>query len=262
MLKTENGWQVQQDGFHNFDEKTFYEDKFAVILSDHCEMNAAGTAHLGPKPLENKPKHWTGKGYHYRERGLVDLWQWKAVRTNNMFLMDDNYIGEPTEPRYAERRYTAGYHQDAKESGAYKMNWQWYYPNQIIPKRLPIDQEQMSQYQYPNVKHDIADLSSSWIIPWFDSTPYHPENDQYPVGTQMPSILYSSNRFEGDRAHVKAYAKWHNGFWSLEVLRKLNTRSDKDVIIQHGTCIWVAAFDHSQIAHTRHTRPIKLLFHE
>ena len=78
----------------------------------------------------------------------------------------------------------------------------------------------------------------------------------------MPSILYSSYRFEGDRAHVKAYAKWHNGFWSLEVLRKLNTRSGKDVIIQHGTCIWVAAFDHSQIAHTRHTRPIKLLFHE
>lgn len=37
----------------------------------------------------------------------------------------------------AKRRYTAGYMTDGKESGAYVMNWQWYSPNGVTPKRLP-----------------------------------------------------------------------------------------------------------------------------
>lgn len=256
LKKTEQGWQVQQDGFKDFDERTFYEDKFAVILSDSCELNAAGTAHLGPKPLSDKPRHWTGKGYHYREKGLVDLWQWKAVRTNSMRLMDDNYIGQPAEPRVGERRYTAGYQQDARESGAYKMNWKWFYSDGVTPKRLPENLDMLGPYQ-PGSDQPITEMP--WIIPWFDSRPYQQQNDVYPIGTIMPSILYSSNQFEGDRANVRAFASWAEGYWSLEVFRRLDTGSDKDIAIKEGICLWVAAFDHAQVAHTRHTRPIQLV---
>lgn len=257
LVKTNQGWKPKENGFYNFDEQTYYEDKFAVILSDSCEMNAAGTAHLGAEPLKGKPKPWHGAGYHYREHGMVDLWHWKAVRTNSMRLMDDNYIGQPAEPRAGDRRYTAGYHQDARESGAYKMNWKWYTPNGIVPKRVPLESNQLLPYQ-PNASLKPKELP--WVLPWFGSEPYQTEKDSYPEGTVMPSILYISNQFEGDRAHVRGFAKWQDGYWSLEVFRKLDTQSKTDIKIEDGVCMWVAAFDHAQVDHTRHVRPIKLVF--
>ncbi|MCW8125747.1 ethylbenzene dehydrogenase-related protein [Microbulbifer halophilus] len=252
LRKTENGWQVQQDGFHRFDETRYYEDKFAVLLSDACDFGAAGTAHLGRKPLDNKPANWHGHGYHYSDSDRIhDLWHWKAVRTNDMYLADDNFIGPPDIRRPGRRRYTAGYRKDGKESGSYVMNWQWYRPDTVIPKRLPRLAEQLARYE-------SAGGDSDWVIPWFDFAPYAAENDDFPEGTLMPSVIYSSNRFEGDRADVRARARWRDGRWTLELARPLDTGSAKDVAIHTGTCLWVSAFDRAQVAHTRHNRPIRL----
>ena len=254
LLKTAEGWEVQQQGFHNFNETRHYEDKFAVLLSSSCNFGAAGTAHLGRKPLSDRPANWHGKGYHYSSDGqLHDLWHWKAVRTNDMYLADDNFIGPPDQVRPGERRYTAGYQQDGKESGAYVMNWQWYKPGIIVPKRLPNKPMQLAALK--------TDEQAEWVVPWFDYQPYSPEQDaQYPEGTVMPSVMYNSNRFEGDRADVRARGDWKDGYWQLELARKRVTGSALDVPIADGTCLWVSAFDHSQIAHTRHTRAVRLRF--
>ena len=252
LMKTANGWKVQQDGFTRFDEVTHYEDKFAVMLSMNCEPGGSGTAHLGPKPLPNYPANWHGKGYHYSDDGQVrDIWHWKAVRTNDMHLADDNFFASPIPPRAGERRYTAGYLPDGKESGAYVMNWQWYKPDTIVPKRLPKEPELLEPYQTTND-------SLTWVISWFDYEPYQAAKDHYPVGTIMPSVMYRSNRFEGDRADVRARGQWKDGWWSLEMSRRLDTGSPHDVPIQSRTCLWVSAFDSSQIAHTRHQQAIKL----
>lgn len=255
LVKTEAGWRIQQNGFHEFNETLFYEDKLAIILAENCDFAAAGTAHLGPQPLSDKPRHWKGQGYHYSETGIVDLWHWKAVRTNQMHMIDDNYIGEPDIVREGYRRYTAGYKADARESGSYRMNWKWYSRDVVEPKRLPVKAEWLAPYQ---ANGDIKQAEMPWVLPWFDGEPYSPEKDKYAIGTVLPSILYTSNQFEGDRAHVRAFGKWHEGKWSLELFRKLDTGSSNDVAIRDGICLWVAAFDHSQIAHTRHVRPIEL----
>lgn len=255
LIKTEQGWRIIQDGFHHFNERSHYEDKFAVILADTCEPGAAGTAHLGHKPLKDKPAHWTGKGYHYAGAGqMVDLWHWKAVRTNDMFLADDNFIGEPDIARPGSRRYTGGYMPDGKDSGSYVMNWDWYKADRVIPKRLPKNPAELAGY-------DLQKNSSTlnWVIPWFSYEPYSETKDTYPVGTIMPSVIYTSNQFEGDRADVRARAQWSDGIWSLEMARKLDTGSPNDILIKDGICLWVAAFDHAQIEHTRHVRPIKLV---
>ena len=252
LQKTEQGWRVQQDGFHHFDEQRFYEDKFAVLLSNYCGFAAAGTAHLGRKPLGDKPANWHGRGYHYSESPqLHDLWHWKAVRTNDMMLADDNFIGPPDKVRPGQRRYTAGYQKDGKESGSYVMNWKWYKPNSITPKRLPKNPQALAAFQNTSADAD-------WVIPWFDYRPYTAEKDTYPIGTIMPSVMYRSNRFEGDRADVRAHGVWRDGHWSLELVRKLDTGSPQDVPVRDGSCIWVSAFDHAQVAHTRHTRAIRL----
>ncbi len=257
LIKTDNGWQVMQQGFQKFNEQKHYEDKFAVMIAENCKAGAAATAHLGHKPLKDKPPHWSGLGYHYHKTGLVDLWQWKAVRTNRMYLADDNYFGKPDIIRAGSRRYTAGYGVDAKESGTYKMNWQWFYKDGITPKRMPLNDADLTAYQN-EFYNETDEPDNTWLLNWFDTKAYSKHDDHYPTGTIMPSILYYSNRFEGDRADVRAFGTWKDEYWSLELFRKRSTGSNKDVELKDGVCLWFAAFDHAQIAHSRHSRPIKL----
>lgn len=245
LLKTAKGWKVEEDGFYRFDEQSHYEDKFAVMLSNTCNSGADGTTHLGRTPIEDKPSNWHGKGYHASLDNTVrDLWHWKAVRTNDMYLADDNFIGAPASVQIGQRRYSAGYQADGKESGAYVMNWLWYKTNFIIPKRLPIN----------------ALAENKKVLPWFNSTPYQPQLDTLPEGSYLPSVLYRSNRFEGDRADVRARGHWRNGIWTLELVRKKNTQSTHDISLKTGVCMWVSAFDRSQIAHTRHHKAIQLQY--
>lgn len=253
LVKTEDGWSVMEEGFYRFDEQRYYEDKFAIMLSENCQMAAAATAHMGPQPIANKPANWHGKGYHYTEDGSIrDVWHWKAVRTNDMFQADDNYFSSPDIVRGGVRRYSAGYYQDGKESGSYVMNWQWYSPNGITPKRLPLRSQDLAPYQEDNA-------TLNWVMPWFDYAPYKKQNDTYDIGTIMPSVFYSSNQFEGDRANVRARGVWRDGYWTLELSRKIVTGSKYDIPFNEGNCLWVAAFDHAQVAHTRHNQPIKLV---
>jgi hypothetical protein len=244
LVKTKLGWRAEHDGYQNFNEKRYYEDKFAVMLSTGCDLAADGSAHLGHKPLANKPANLHGKGFHYTDDNkVIDLWQWKAIRTDNMKLADDNFIGPPLPALSGNKRYTAGYYPDAKESGRYSLNWTWFKQESVVPKRLPIALKTTNKKSY---------------LPWFHSKAYTTDEDDFEVGTTIPSVLYRSNRFEGDRADVAAKGYWQNGQWTLELARKLKTGSSHDVDIQDGICIWVAPFDHSQIGHSRHIHPIKL----
>ncbi len=253
LVKTEQGWKVKENGFYRFDEKQFYEDKLAIMLSNTCRTGADGTTHLGHKPLKDKPANWHGKGYHYSTDGNVrDLWHWKAVRTNGMFQADDNVFTAPTKAQPGKRRYTAGYITDGKESGSYVMNWLWYTPNGVTPKRLPVDASSA-----PSSPIDVA-ISQGSFLTWFNAEPYKPFKDMYAVGTTMPSVLYKSNQFLGDRGDVRAFGVWRDGKWSLELVRRLDTHSSQDVAIRSGVCMWVAAFDHAQIAHSRHNQGIRL----
>ncbi|WP_226665123.1 ethylbenzene dehydrogenase-related protein [Microbulbifer aggregans] len=252
LEKTAEGWKVVYEGFENFNETKYYEDKFALLLSNSCSLGGAGTSHLGPKPLGDKPANFHGKGYHYSsDESIHDLWHWKAVRTNEMRLADDNHIGPPYAERPGSRRYTAGYMQDGKESGSYVMNWRWFKTAGVVPKRLP--------QQAPQT---MPAASTQMLGTWFDLSVYNETADTLPVGSVIPSVLYRSNRFEGDRADVRAAGIWRDGYWSLELARTLDTGSPLDVAIRDGVCLWVAAFDHAQVGHTRHSRPIKLKLEE
>lgn len=252
LKKTEQGWQVQGKGFAQDNETQFYEDKFAVMISDRCELPAAGTAHLGHKPLADKPANFHGKGYHFTtDQSIVDIWHWKAIRTDAMILADDNFFGPPVEPIAGQRRYKAGYLTDNKESGGYVMNWQWYHKSSVVPKRLPKQSNLLDEFQ-------SSSTATHWLIDWFNYAPYKKENDYYDLGTLMPSVMYRSNRFEGDRADVRAKGIWHNGYWQLELVRRIDSNSENDVILDHNTCLWFSAFDHAQIAHTRHLIPLQL----
>jgi hypothetical protein len=92
-----------------------------------------------------------------------------------------------------------------------------------------------------------------------ESTPYASELDKsIPVGTVIPGVIIAAGEFTGDRADVRCAARWASGHWALEVVRRLDTHSQYDIALKTGAFMRVAVFDHNQIRHTRHVRPIRV----
>src|SRR5262249_31712233 len=104
--------------------------------------------------------------------------------------------------------------------------------------------------------------NARWYMTEDESVPYSPELDRLiPEGTIIPGVILSG-KFSGDRADVRCAARWHAGRWALEAGRRLAVGSPYDTAIATGTFMRVAAFDHTQIRHTRHVRPLRLELQE
>ncbi len=261
LQKTEQGWKVLQTEYAIQDEDSYYEDKFAVMLAHSPEIAGAGTTHLGARPLADKPAASGGRGLHYSTDGSIsDVWHWKAVRSGGpqMQQIDDNYFGPPREAKKSGR-YTGGYWKDPKQSGGFSMNWQKYSDDVVTPKRLPKDPASLDVFREIDLAPEATD-KINLSLSAADTVPYSEELDTYPVGTIMPSVI-TEGPFIGDRGDVTAVAHWDQGYWTMEVKRKLDTGSEFDVAVtrKKPVYLWVSAFDHAQTRHSWHLHPIELI---
>lgn len=263
LVKTENGWKVQQSEYSIQDEDDYYEDKFGIMLSRNGCIAGNHSIHMGESPLKGKPGPSGGRGLHYTTDGsIIDVWHWKSVRTGNSVMnqIDDNYFGAPMKPKEG-KRYTGGYNKDPKEDGGYEMNWKSYSDSVVIPKYLPSDPEILDQFQSidlaPTVGDDIALFLNKTDVIAYDQS--HDTLENFPVGTIMPAVVVKKP-MTGDRGDVTSVSKWKNGLWTMEIQRKLDTGSDYDVSFdfKKATYLWVSAFDHTQTRHSRHLYPVKV----
>ncbi len=260
LKKTKAGWKVVQNEFGIQDEDTFYEDKFGVMFADTPQLAGAGTSHLGPKPIANKPAPAGGRGLHYTTDGsIVDVWHWKSVRTGALNQIDDNYFGPPMDPDPKKSRYTGGYTQDPKTGGGYTMNWEKYSDGVITPKRLPKEISQLNDIQKISFDPNKSD-SARFVMQMSETMPYSKVADTYPVGTIIPSVIIKSPH-QGDRGQVFAKAEWKEGRWTLEAQRKLDTKSKYDLALQKDKPLymWVAVFNHTQTRHSQHLHPVRVV---
>ena len=271
LVKEVDGWHLLHDGYEQGDEHAFNEDKFSVLLTT-MDVNLAGdrTFHASPHPLADAPSTMTGRGLHYtRAEGLyADVWQWKATSGGPTGWMDDDHFGPPMQPTPLQANYTVPYRGGfAPDPGAanYSNNFDITPDvagdNRIVtPRRLPRDiaatTAAMGQLTLdPNVGESDG---ARWYMTEAESVPYAVELDRLiPVGTIVPGVIIAGD-FSGDRADVRCAGRWASGHWALEVARRLDTKSKFDVPLRSGVFMRVAAFDHSQIRHTRHVRPIRL----
>src|ERR1041384_1877514 len=119
LIKKDDGWHIIADNTYTDDVTGFYEDKFAVIFSPSADFGAGGVAHFGTKPHKECPGSRNGRGLHYTDGHMVDMWQWKASRGGLLGEVDDMYIGPPRAPTANEasqlNRYQAGYWGDRSE---------------------------------------------------------------------------------------------------------------------------------------------------
>jgi hypothetical protein len=269
LIKEVDGWHVLHDGLEAGDEHDFNEDKFSVLLTT-MNVTLAGdrTFHASPHPIADAPATMTGRGLHYTAAGYADVWQWKATSGGSTGWMDDAHFGPPLAPTSMQVHnilpYKGGFAPDPGSAN--------YSDNFIIdadgaggarltaPRRLPMDLAAtlaaMAEVDIdPN--HGEND-GARWYMTKDESIPYSTEADaRIPIGTVIPGVIVAGE-FSGDRADVRCAARWASGHWALEVARRLDTNSEYDVPIKTGVFMRVAAFDHSQIRHTRHVRPIRI----
>ncbi len=271
LIKKEDGWHILNNNADRSDETAFYEDKFAVVLAGTDTFGGGGATHLGTKPLADKPAAYAGVGLHYTTDGsLVDVWQWKSARGGVLGYVDDMWFGTPLDPNpkeaAGEARYKAGYHSDEGKA-AYDVNYvgdpKTRYHGTVAVKRLPIDYKAtVAKMGTIELTPDASvDEGSQWWMFQDETVPYSPEKDaEIPVGTVLPGVLIMNNGYSGNRADLSAGAHWQDGYWTLEIVRDMDTGDEKDLAMRDGLYLWVSAFDHNQIRHSRHSRPVRLTF--
>ena len=270
LLKTPDGWKLLHQGYEAGEEHAYNEDKFAVLLTK-LDATLAGdrTFHASAEPLDGKPRTLSGHGLHYTEQPalFVDVWEWKATSTSSAGFMDDDHFGPPVEATSEQREgklpYRGGFATDPG-TASYIDNFEpdepKAYGKVVTPRRLPKD---LSAMTAALGKIDLdpnrgESDGARWFLTEEESTPYSRElNAKIPIGTVVPGVIVSGT-YAGDRADVRSAARWAAGRWALEVVRKLDTGSPYDVTISSDTFMRVVAFDHTQINHTRHVRPIRL----
>jgi hypothetical protein len=270
LRKSADGWRLLHDGYERGDEHAYHEDKLAVLLTK-SDLVLAGdrTFHAGPTPNDGLPRTLSGRGLHYTEGDgvFVDVWQWQATRGGPTGWMDDDHFGPPAKPTNAQAvgnaPYRGGFAPDPGTAN-YLDNFDPRAPEgfaqPIQPRRLPKNFKAAAAALGPidlDPNHGESD-QARWYLTDEESLPYSSALDaQIPVGTVIPGVIVSG-KYSGDRADVRAAARWGAGRWAVEAARRLDTGSPYDVPIETGTSMRVAAFDHSQIRHTRHVRPIRL----
>ena len=271
LIKEADGWHLLHAGFQLGDEHQYNEDKFSVLLTTSDVTLAGGrTFHPGPQPVADAPATMSGRGLHYTASGYADVWQWKAT-SSAAGWMDDAHFGPPLNPTpmqaanvvpykggFAPDPGTANYRDnftiEADLSGGPRRS------RLVAPLRLPkvvaATSDALGDIDLdPN--HGESD-GARWFMTDQNSIPYSTEADaRIPTGTVIPGVILGGE-FSGDRADVRSAARWASGLWALEAKRRLDTTSEFDVPIRSGVHMRVAAFDHSQIRHTRHVRPIRI----
>jgi cytochrome b subunit of formate dehydrogenase len=275
LIKRTDGWHHIGNNPYIDDVTDFYEDKFAVIFSTTAAFGSGGVAHFGSKPLADKPGSRNGRGLHFTDGHMVDMWQWKPSRGGLSGHFDDMYIGPPQEPTPDEAsklaRYQGGYWGDPGRA-YYVYNFQALRPSEYhdgqaitikrLPKNLAATQKAMGHWD-PDPDASVDD-GSRWWMTEDESVDYSTEADaKIPLGTIIPGVLHLGE-YTGDRNDLTAAAHWQDGHWTLVASRNLSTGSKYDQDFNPGNILymWVAVFDHTQTRHTRHPRPVRLVVQE
>ena len=275
LLKQADGWHHIADHPYIDDVTTFYEDKFAVIFSPTAVFGAGGVTHFGSKPLADYPPSRNGRGLHYTDSTMIDMWQWKPSRGGLLGHVDDQYIGPPEKPTPDQAsqlaRYQGGYWADPGNA-YYVYNFEALRPNEYkdgqaihikrLPKDLAATVKAMGHWD-PNPDASVDDGSRWWMLE-SETVPYSADLDaKIPVGTIIPGVLIIGN-YTGDRNDVQGSAHWADGHWTLVTSRKLETGSkyDQDFVPGRELYMWVSVFDHTQTRHTRHARPVRVVVQE
>jgi hypothetical protein len=270
LVKREDGWHVLHDRYDRADERAFFEDKFAVLITNEpIIIPGDHTYRGGPTPIADKPSTLSQRGLHLASAPgqAMEVWQWKASSGGLLGWVERDDLDLPVDATRAQAAgefpYRGGYIQDARAISLYADNFEAQplsgYERPVQPRRLPRDwKATYAALGKVDLEPDQGDTEGSrWWMTMPESEPYSADLDaRIPVGAVIPGSLILTDDL-AQRAQVRGAARWAVGKWTLEVARRLDAEYP-DVPIGSNTRMWVAVFDHAQTYHTRHIRPVRL----
>jgi hypothetical protein len=229
-------WEKQADGSwkqlvtRKEDERTWYEDKLALLWG----INAPGFAAQGCSYACHVGDGGKAFGNMFAPKGeLLDMWHWKAARSNPVNQADDQYLDDTP---WSKEVPNAGRKSDALASGGYKDN---------------VNKEKSG----PSLMGKAA--SPNWVLT-SESAEFA---DHFKTGDRVGGVLVSP--FVGDRGDLKARAVWRQGRWTLELARSLVTGSKHDVQFADRKASYVfapAIFDNAEVRHAVAAGTYRLVF--
>jgi hypothetical protein len=217
--KTADGWERLNDSGDHPD--VYYEDKFSLVfpIEPDWRFNLVGCTVVCHGDSR--------RSYGYKGGPkLIDCWHWKAVRTDSVGQVDDQYW---TVADFDERN--VGRRNDPKDSGGYEDNGS-------------------EDGARPEFLAGTPEAAVRGAIHADEAVPYTPEAAAaLPAGTIVPSIMVSA--FVGDRGDVRCQANSSAGRWTLHLRRLLDTGSPNDAVFVPGdrTPFGCAAFDGTSDRH-------------
>lgn len=231
-----------------------YEDKLAIMWNTYGAGTVAGFEQSGctvnchdpdqgtrPGTTYNYTEQWkAAKKYTNASAEIADLWHWKAVRNNQHYKMDDQYVRfwEPGPTGASE----GGRASDAGAAG--------YGGNPAVSSK--------PMYRGPSITAPPYYILDNQKVLLTDA-----ELNGLPVGAEIANMITSGPT--GARADIDARGL-HNTVaraWNLEIRRKLVTGDPNDVQFDDLTRTYafgVAVFDNAQIEHRYMPLVAKLTF--
>ncbi|MEQ6916254.1 ethylbenzene dehydrogenase-related protein [Halomonas aquatica] len=147
-----------------------------------------------------------------REAGyFLDLWHWRAGRSNPIGASDDQWVGE-------YRNSDAG-------SGPYTTNWD----GDNNQPRWMLDPEKTGQraLRWEDVVSEEIDFDNVYYISEDNRTDFDPDHE-WQEGDVIPRRLLRQP--EGSRGNIAVHgqARWEEGYWDVTLVRDLDTGSPLD----------------------------------
>jgi hypothetical protein len=165
---------------------------------------------------------------------FLDLWQWRAARSNPVGYASDDWVME----------YRNG---DAGRSPFFNP-----------PKPQFMYDEKTTGFRAIPEAERSARMNQAALIEKKNAVPLDP-NTKFGVGDLLPQYLLREP--DGSAADVQAFGRFSGGEWVVELRRKLNTGNSDDKILRPGTVypIGFAIFDDA-VSNRRHyvTLPMTL----
>ncbi len=147
-----------------------------------------------------------------REAGyFLDLWHWRAGRSNPIDVSDDQWIGE--------YRFGDG------GTGPYTTNWD----SESGQPRWMLDPEAVGQrsLHWEDVEANRHDFDGLYYLAEDFAIEFDPDND-WQNGDVIPRrLLREPAGSRGDIA-VHGQARWEDGYWDVTLVRDMDTRSPLD----------------------------------
>jgi hypothetical protein len=244
VKQADGKWAQRKNRDKTDHENTYYEDKMAFFWNigakgfdkKGCDVACHKARDGKIAGIEDKSP---GRKYTEGAGETIDMWHWKAVRSNPVGQIDDQYVDDTKDPK---KNANWGRKSDARTGGGYEDN----------VNKDKTGPAWMSKTPSANRYWILADEKTEFV-------------DTFKPGDVVPGIVVAP--FDGSRGDIAAKGVWKNGVWTVEIRRKLVTTGDKvkeqDVQfddLKKTYYFGVSVFDNTAINHTYHEGVHRLTF--